>query len=89
MEVVKIDLYHEYSKTDQCHYFGLVTENTASTQFIKNYIQWIWFHLGEKIQDKNIKILPYSCGKIVYKYKCCNDAKKQATQIFNRINKFK
>lgn len=88
MEIIKIELYHEYSNTDQCHYFGLVTENLASTQFIKNYIQWIWFYVGKKLPDKNIKILPYSCSNLIYGYKFCNCAEKQAEKIINQINKF-
>lgn len=88
MEIIKIELYHEYSNTDQCHYFGLVTENLANTQFVKNYIQWIWFHLGSESKNKDLKILPYSCGKLIYKYKYSNDAKKQAQKLLNRINKF-
>lgn len=90
MEQIKIELYHEYSKIDECHYFGIVTENISNTEFIKNYIQWIWYYIGynsAKIKSKKIKLLPYKSGKLLKKYKFCNDAEYQSIKIINRINK--
>jgi len=88
MEVIKIELYHEYSRTDKCHNFGIVTENLKESLFVKNYIQWIWFWVGLKLKNKEAKIFPYALGKLVYSYKFCNDASHQGEIIAKKIDSF-
>lgn len=85
---IKIELYHEYSSIDRRHCFGIVTENLNNTEFIKNYIQWIWFHIGVNLQYKNTRIYPYKVGKLLYSYKFSNNAERQAKLIVNRINSY-
>ena len=85
---IKIELYYEYSSIDRRHCFGIVTENLNNTEFIKNYIQWIWFHIGVNLQNKNTRIYPYKVGKLLYSYKFSNNAERQAKLIVNRINSY-
>ena len=88
MSVVIIELYHEYSEVDKCHNFGLVTENLQGSYFVKNYIQWIWFCVAINLKNKDVKLFPYSLGKLVYSYKFCNDANRQGELIAKRIDTF-
>lgn len=85
---IKIELYYEYSSIDRRHCFGIVTENLNNSTFNKNYIQWIWFHIGVNLQYKNTRIYPYKVGKLLYSYKFCNNAERQAKLIVNRINSY-
>lgn len=88
MEHIKIELYHEYSKTEKCHEFGLVTENLEGSCFMKHYIQWIWFYLALNLKYKEIKLFPYPVGKLVKSYKFFNDATQQSEMIAKRIDSF-
>ena len=85
---IKIELYHEYSSIDRRHCFGIVTENLNNSTLNKNYIQWIWFHIGVNLQYKNTRIYPYKVGKLLYSYKFCKSAERQAKLIVNRINSY-
>jgi len=85
---IKIELYHEYNEVDSCHCFGIVTENLTNSAFNKNYIQWIWFHIGFNLKYENARIYPYKVGKLLYSYKFCNDAERQGKMIADRIKSY-
>ena len=85
---IKIELYYEYSSIDRHHCFGIVTENLNNSAFYKNYIQWIWFHIGFNLKYENARIYPQKVGKLLYSYKFCNDAERQGKMIADRIKSY-
>lgn len=77
---MKILLSYKYSELDKRPEWGIEIIDGENYEI---YVRWIWWYLGKA----NISVYPYSVGSIVKEYKYCNDAKKQAQYIINRINK--
>jgi hypothetical protein len=84
---MKIELSYKYSQLDKEPQFGLMCE--AESIWDEAYIRWIYFYLGEFFGGKRPRIYPFTIneGRILKNYKMCNDAKRQARLIFNKINK--
>lgn len=87
---MEIQLTYRYSHLDKEKQIGILFKDGAENY--TTYNNWVWFHLGSMIGDLNCNIYPYSLigfkgGKIVYTYKYCNDAKRQAEMLANKIRK--
>jgi len=78
---MKIELSYKYSNLDNEPQFGLVIEGVPET-----YARWIFFYIGRNLNIKPT-IYPFNIGKVLYSYKFCNNAERQALLIVNRIKK--
>lgn len=86
---MEIQLTYRFSHLDKEKQIGILSLNDEN---YATYMKWVWFHLGRMIGDLNYHIYPYSLipfggGKIVYTYKFCNDARRQAEMLATKICK--
>ena len=79
-----IQLTYKYSDLDEENQFGL---QFFDIEHCETYIRWVYFYLGHFMGGEYIRLYPFASGKVVKNYKFCNDAKRQATLIFNAIKK--
>ena len=93
---MEVEITYRYSKLDNVPEFGLSFIDERENH--QTYIRWVYFYLGGLIMgNSTIKIKPIIYpftlknstfnGKILYKYKDCNDAQRQAKMIYKRIIK--
>jgi len=89
---MEIEVSYRYSKLDNEKQFGIKILDEREIHQV--YIRWVYYYLGAFLGIKSgIRIYPFSLkddvfkGKVLKKYKYCNDAKRQAKLIFNKIIK--
>ena len=85
-----IKLSYHYSDLDKEECFGIEVNDFKGWE---TYVNWFWYQLGKELieVDKEFTIYPYITDwnkpKILKEYKNCNDAKRQALLIANKIKK--
>lgn len=84
MEVI---VSYKYSTLDNEPQFGL--EFTEDNENLKIYIRWVYYYLGVHLGIAKFPIYSFTIrdGKVIKRYKFCNDAKRQAKLIANIIHK--
>jgi hypothetical protein len=82
---MKIEIYHQYSKLDNEHQFGI--EIIDKDNYYETYINWVWFYLGVYLGKDKLTIYPHrplwSKKPKVYKY--LDNAERQAKLIADYI----
>lgn len=89
---MEIELTYKLSHLDNEKQFGIKIINEREVHQV--YIRWVFYYLGVYlgIKDK-FRLYPFSLksdvfkGKVLYQYKYCNDAQRQAKMIVKKIIK--
>ena len=86
---MEIELTYRYCKLDKVHEFGIdiINQNDRSMA----YYYWVWFYIGKHLKKEDFMLYPWSRNhhhdsKVLYRYKYCNDAERQAKMIVRKIN---
>ena len=86
MKTFTIELTYEYSELDKEHQFGIFVDDPFGRE---NYVRWVYYYLGVNLGPNGITFYPYrlDSGKVINKYKFCNDAERQAKYIVKAIHR--
>lgn len=82
---MEISVSYKYSELDKRQEFGI---EILEVKGWDQYINWVYFYLGAHFIEYSA-IHPYKVGKVIKVYKNCNDARRQAKLIINKIEKIK
>lgn len=80
---MEISVSYKYSELDKRQEFGI---EILEVKGWEQYINWVYFYLGAYFKN-HPHIYPYKVGKVIKVYKNCNDARRQAQLIVNKIEK--